>query len=74
MCTNAVWSNKIKAMGNSFYISDNSGISINFCDLIINDNETISWTLENYIRISSKYPSKTRLYSVKQVQGVVIIF
>ena len=67
-CTDAMWPDEIETKA-SFYISDNSGVCINFGDLTIND-ETIVWTLENYIHISSKYPSKTCLYSVKQESKV----
>ena len=63
-CTKAVWPEENPIT--SFYISDNSGASI---DVKLSDE--IPWTLQNYMRISSKYPSKTRLYSVKPLQGTM---
>ena len=60
-CTKAVWPDKSNDQLASFYISDNTGTSIDF-----KIDDEVPWTLQNYIRISSKYPSKTRIYSVLQ--------
>ena len=73
-CIEAMWMEQDDE-SSSYYIADGSGVSIEKeeLELICEDGTTrkkISWTLDNYLQVSHKYPSKTRLYCVKIPKGM----
>ena len=61
-CIEAMWMEQDDE-SSSYYIADGSGVSIEKeeLELICEDGTTtkkISWTLDNYLQVSHKYPSK----------------
>lgn len=71
--TNFAWPPESRdADATTFYVADGSGVSIESDEFILKNEEksvTLPWTLENYVKICHKFPSKTRLYSVRRDKG-----
>ena len=75
-CQECVWDHSDKNY--EYYIADGSGSAIcsNFnVDLSDGSRQSLPWTLNNYLRVSSiKYPSRLRLYCVRKLKTSMFLY
>ena len=66
-CICKLWDHDIEQnSGHSFYLADSTGARIepSLKWFVSGSKKELEWTLDNYIKLSGRYPSKLRLYCV----------
>ena len=74
-CAECVWE-KSAAGDYTYYLADGSGTAIGSSSFIVDQpdgsQQTLPWTLSNYLRVSGiRYPSRLRLYCVRKFKFII---
>ena len=69
MLEKCVWGKQLNTY--KYFLADGSGTAIGsncfHVDLPNGSKETLPWTLSNYLKVSVQYPSRLRIYCVRQL-------